>query len=329
MEPVLPPELEKDIFKTTALLHPKMMLNLMLAAHRVRTWIEPLLYGVLTFSTDSSSSKDPVLAAVRSKTPAFLQANVRHIMLKWDPLRPDMPLDIGPVSFVHSEFPRILSTCNQVRSVALFDFAPNIIPALESARELRRLGVSLADLFYGVSFDVDNLLFGVASRELGAGHSRILRLDHPMFAHLTHLSVFDTESTLMVLQLHGFSRADFGLLPELTHLSLCESMPMVNFLPTSHHPINLMLTSCEKLEVLVILLSHVDGSSPLHMLYIDVADPRLVLMPTTNQEYEVDWECGARGGRDFWERAEMFVAKKRRGEIKPASRCYIETDDGI
>jgi hypothetical protein len=35
-------------------------------------------------------------------------------------------------------------------------------------------------------------------------------------------------------------------------------------------------------------------------------------------DYKKDWETGARGGDDFWTRAEAFVARKRKGEIESA-----------
>jgi hypothetical protein len=66
-----------------------------------------------------------------------------------------------------------------------------------------------------------------------------------------------------------------------------------------------------------------------------------------NDGYEQDWFDGVNDGLYFWARAELFIAKKRRGEIKPSSfssfpalagstsdfisgsRCWIEDEDGI
>ncbi|KAJ7256087.1 hypothetical protein C8J57DRAFT_1517809 [Mycena rebaudengoi] len=58
-----------------------------------------------------------------------------------------------------------------------------------------------------------------------------------------------------------------------------------------------------------------------------VDDPRFVLMWLSNDEYAEDWKVGVEGGRDFWVRAELFIAKRKRGEIQPASRYWIEDAD--
>ncbi|KAJ7213780.1 hypothetical protein C8J57DRAFT_288477 [Mycena rebaudengoi] len=44
-------------------------------------------------------------------------------------------------------------------------------------------------------------------------------------------------------------------------------------------------------------------------------------------EYAKDWKVGVEGGRDFWVRAELFVAKRKHGEIQPASRYWIQDTD--
>ncbi|KAJ7255764.1 hypothetical protein C8J57DRAFT_1518054 [Mycena rebaudengoi] len=56
-----------------------------------------------------------------------------------------------------------------------------------------------------------------------------------------------------------------------------------------------------------------------------IDDPRFVMIVV--MRYLEDWLVGANGGTDFWVRAELFVAKKRRGEIQPATRCRIEESD--
>jgi hypothetical protein len=44
-------------------------------------------------------------------------------------------------------------------------------------------------------------------------------------------------------------------------------------------------------------------------------DPRLVLLGGAG--YFTDWVVGTNGGADFWVRVELFVAKKRPGEVEP------------
>ncbi|KAJ6538917.1 hypothetical protein B0H10DRAFT_2203818 [Mycena sp. CBHHK59/15] len=45
-----------------------------------------------------------------------------------------------------------------------------------------------------------------------------------------------------------------------------------------------------------------------------VQDARFVVLML--EDWRNDWDLGARGGDDFWIRADMFIAEKRRGEIE-------------
>ncbi|KAJ7621361.1 hypothetical protein FB45DRAFT_929027 [Roridomyces roridus] len=281
----LPPEPEREIFETAALLYPEMIFKMLLTARRVHARIEPMLYQTITFGDDTwdpdiTPAWEGLLVAIKSKPSAFLQKHVRHMMVNMYDTRPTT------ASFISSELPEILSSCNQVHSLILFNSSPSIIPALESAPNVRRLGVFLRDLF----------------------GSRVppLRVGHPLFASLTHLEVFDDRSDESV----PWPWADFGLLPELTHLLIYQiyssgSIPL------------LLLASCRKLQVLV------DLYSELPLIDVVVEDPRFVLMAMSASEYEAEWRAGTRGGLDLWDRAAGFVGKRRRGEIKPASRSTL------
>ncbi|KAJ6543046.1 hypothetical protein B0H19DRAFT_1172653 [Mycena capillaripes] len=57
-EPRLPPELEVLIFETAALSHPAAIPKLMLIAHRVKHWVEPLLYTVVFLPLDRRKRSD-------------------------------------------------------------------------------------------------------------------------------------------------------------------------------------------------------------------------------------------------------------------------------
>jgi hypothetical protein len=54
---------------------------------------------------------------------------------------------------------------------------------------------------------------------------------------------------------------------------------------------------------------------PDHETHHSVHDPRFVLMCLTNEDYVADWKVGVDGGKDFWVRAELFLAKRKRGEV--------------
>jgi hypothetical protein len=50
-----------------------------------------------------------------------------------------------------------------------------------------------------------------------------------------------------------------------------------------------------------------------------IDDVRYVCMVVSDEDYLEEWIIATRGGLDFWARADAFIAKKRRGEIKPSS----------
>ncbi|KAJ7444647.1 hypothetical protein B0H11DRAFT_2249922 [Mycena galericulata] len=74
--PFLPPELEREIFELSAHLHPESAPKLLLVAHRVLTWIEPLIYRVISIQGNCA----PVLRMLRSKPTQFFGDNV-HCLL--------------------------------------------------------------------------------------------------------------------------------------------------------------------------------------------------------------------------------------------------------
>ncbi|KAJ7252458.1 hypothetical protein C8J57DRAFT_1237826 [Mycena rebaudengoi] len=123
--------------------------------------------------------------------------------------------------------------------------------------------------------------------------------------------------------------------PALTHLSLKTPEEGGALLAW-------ILAHCPKLRVLIgIFWTHwnsayygpADFASLLlarENWYQSPGDPRLVLMGITDTDAGIaDWQAGARGESDMWARAERFIAKRRRGEIQPASRCWIEDSYSI
>ncbi|KAJ7059521.1 hypothetical protein C8F01DRAFT_1144892 [Mycena amicta] len=74
-DPQLPLELEREIFETTARLHPDMRYPLLFVARRVLIWIEPTLYRTLVFPDHRLST----LLAV--KPPEFFAKTTRHVSI--------------------------------------------------------------------------------------------------------------------------------------------------------------------------------------------------------------------------------------------------------
>ncbi|KAJ7256222.1 hypothetical protein B0H12DRAFT_1112833 [Mycena haematopus] len=87
-----------------------------------------------------------------------------------------------------------------------------------------------------------------------------------------------------------------------------------------------ILGMCKNLHVLICMDLEWRVFAREDIVHID--DDRFVYMHT-QIGWEEDWVTGTKGGVDFWAAAEAFIAKKRRGEIEPNSRCWIEKEDDI
>ncbi|KAJ7446002.1 hypothetical protein B0H11DRAFT_395049 [Mycena galericulata] len=125
--PFLLPELEREIFELSAHLHPGSAPKLLLVAHRVLTWIEPLIYRVISIQGNCA----PVLRMLRSKPTQFFGDNV-HCLLG----------DGVPAA----ELEEILSVCTGIRSLVLFGTSPSSLSAVLSLRP-QKLGMDLYSLF--------------------------------------------------------------------------------------------------------------------------------------------------------------------------------------
>ncbi|KAJ7021969.1 hypothetical protein C8F04DRAFT_1139394 [Mycena alexandri] len=180
----LPTELEREIFECAALLAPECMPKLLLVGRRVKIWIEPLMYRILSIHplqqrTVIRRTLKGLLKAMQVKPLAFFRQHVRNVCF----VRNDNAKDIWGV----------LSTCTGTVNLALFnaDVDSTLLPALAKLR-LQRLSAVLGDLFSTRSAP---------------------DFAHPLFANLTHLDVLDKRD--------GGWAGWVGLptLPRLTHLS--------------------------------------------------------------------------------------------------------------
>ncbi|KAJ7149114.1 hypothetical protein C8R46DRAFT_1126874 [Mycena filopes] len=192
---------------------------------------------------------------------------------------------------VSNNLPEVLSVCTEIQSLIIFRSDPMTL--LRSLRP-RRLYVNIR-----------HLLTDLESPHL-----------YPAFSLLTHLDVLDTFTSPHPSK-HTLDSVitELALFPALTHLAMCECIANAPDI----------LARCTRLVLLVD--QHCSEPKSRHPLTHD--DVRFVSIVLSDQEYIPDWVLGVRGGRDFWARGDMFVAKKRRGEIKPSSRYWIEDGDGI
>ncbi|KAJ7847815.1 hypothetical protein B0H14DRAFT_2510340 [Mycena olivaceomarginata] len=262
----LPVELERKIFEIAAQSNSAFIPTLLLVAHRVKTWLEPMLYSVVVFSDpiDGHVRFDPVRfgSAIQSQT---ISEHVKNLLTPYENF-PLLDLDL------------ILASCSAVQNLVLFPNQSDLLPFL-STMPLRRLSTALTDVFPATGVD----------------------FMHPLFSRLTHLELMDTLTNAVWEEWKGLT-----LIPNLTHLAFLIEKSLAIFQG--------VLAACPALQVLVSLhwgfkgISYAGiGLEPLSQ------DTRFVCMPAP--PLSADWQIGARGGDDFWVRAEKFVAQRVSGQV--------------
>ncbi|KAJ6533396.1 hypothetical protein DFH09DRAFT_1406537 [Mycena vulgaris] len=279
-EPALPVELEREIFETTALIHPGTIFVLLRVARRTRVWIEPLLYRVVRISgyPPFSGMARAILQGLNSesKPASIFQDTVRHLLIQrgtWSP----------------GEAAQVLDACPGIVDLSMDALmaSPAILSPLAKMR-LRRLSVCL------------EMLFG------GPGAIAAIDLTHALFASITHLRLFPIR-----LSSHraGQVCAHLPRLPALTHLCFYLQRD-VNW-----NTLQMLLAECPRLEILANFwfFARADRARALTQ-NPPVHDVRLVMGEYRNRWD--DWEAGARGFPDLWSLAEDFVSRKRSGAIE-------------
>ncbi|KAJ7465986.1 hypothetical protein FB451DRAFT_1402392 [Mycena latifolia] len=216
MESTFPLELEREIFETTALMHPGQIPTLLRVARRVLLWIEPLLYRVISArdAPPYSAQALALLRATKSKPPKFFQDAVRHLLVGFH----------KPWS--REEAVEVLTLCTGVVNLAFFGqlASPAILPILATMR-LLRLSASLVQLL---------------------GGSAAIDPTHALFSSLTHLHVFDRPENLTRILAHP-------ALPALTHLCLNNELPwgVITTLLADRPRLDILLNLWDRAEVMV------------------------------------------------------------------------------
>ncbi|KAJ7834245.1 hypothetical protein B0H14DRAFT_1158961 [Mycena olivaceomarginata] len=84
MTAILPLELEREIFELCALSRTGSIPRLMLVAHRVKDWVEPLLYRVIALNAPFPGfplfTDDIMSSLINRKSPKFFHDTVRHLI---------------------------------------------------------------------------------------------------------------------------------------------------------------------------------------------------------------------------------------------------------
>ncbi|KAJ7739375.1 hypothetical protein B0H16DRAFT_64773 [Mycena metata] len=177
----LPLDLERSIFETTAFNHPSTIPNLMLVAWRVKAWIEPQLYRMVS-STHPRSAHLPVAPFhilsrdLAYKCPSVFRG-VKHLFL----YTTKDTLNVEGV----------LAACASLTDLFLYVPLRGNIPTLASMPSLRRLVLQPRTF---LAFDPD----------------------HPVFRTLTHLELLQISTSAEAEE----ACVKLQLMPKLTHLAL-------------------------------------------------------------------------------------------------------------
>ncbi|KAJ7622346.1 hypothetical protein FB45DRAFT_1061880 [Roridomyces roridus] len=275
--PVLPHELEQEIFVTAAYIEPLAIPKFMLVAWRVKLWVEPLLYRVVMLSGSEADNALGLNAAswypCRSDlfiqslgSPSTLGESIHHLCL---------------VSVDPDRIQPILSAASNVQDLWINNLTRDHWPIV-STMPLRRLHCSLE------AFTLPKIDFR-----------------HPMFSQLTHF-----ELTFVPHFTEDVWSAGLAAIPNLTHFAYNSDLELLSLSPT-------LLRGCESLRALIFLaMAHMPilARSTIDPHLKDLArDPRFVQLVCTR--YVRDWQMGALKGIDYWARADEFISKRRSGEI--------------
>ncbi|KAJ7476530.1 hypothetical protein FB451DRAFT_245227 [Mycena latifolia] len=282
--PRLTPSLERKIFDCVGLLHPEMVPTLLLVAHRVLDWTEPLLYRKITITTQTPHSKSDlaIRRIIQLKPAQFLRDAVRHVVLKtlpWDDLQ-------SGEGWSDADLSNVLRACTGATDLVVTGdlFNPLLLLMLSHMRPTH---------------------LSLAADLITPGQSNTPRFDRPFLQGVSHVHLFDAD----VCAFDSVS-ADWQYwshmceLPALTHLAIpWQTSPEI--IPT-------ILAGLTNLQALILLAdAFVDGEEMSRSLPVD--DARVAIVQT-------NWALGARVGDDFWARADSFFVRKRSGEIEAS--CY-------
>ncbi|KAJ7118434.1 hypothetical protein C8R43DRAFT_1036245 [Mycena crocata] len=289
LDPILPADIEREIFEFAALSDPHCILKIILVAKRVAIWIEPLLYRTLSIEDETDGDRAErcritsrqLLELLQSERlgASFFHQHIHHVAL----------VNISRTS----ELQMILSSCSGIADLGIFRMAPTpaLLP-LFAALPLKRLSLHLQRLFGPSGID----------------------FRHSVFNHITHLDIFPIPSS---------KPTGFGQLPCLTHISfdMPASSQETHACRTFFQDI---LANCRLLEALLLVSGNEDDIlESIGECQYFVDDPRAVLMFVVMDLWLEDWETGAEGGEDYWVQADQFIKKRRSGEVEGKSQIYF------
>ncbi|KAK6995827.1 hypothetical protein R3P38DRAFT_3223330 [Favolaschia claudopus] len=274
--PLLPLEIEREIFETCAVRRPISIPTLMLVAwpmarermvclflhvcwakysseRRIEYRVEPLLFRTIAVGFSVSLEPYPIftwkalLSAVRSKPASFFHTAVRNLCVLDDSL--------------YASTEEVFAACTGVANFSLWSDLP---PTQFAHLRPTRLTSTVAKLF------------------------PLLPPTHNFFSWLTHLEVRHNS-------LPPEAPGDLKLLPALTHLAVYDFRT---------EDIQELFDVCTRLQVLVALFQRTAPT---------IHDRRFVAMVNGGQL--ADWQMAAYLGEDYWTLAEQIVARRPPGPV--------------
>ncbi|KAJ7613207.1 hypothetical protein FB45DRAFT_939145 [Roridomyces roridus] len=280
--PVLPLDLEREIFEFAAYSRPLSLPALMLVAWRVKGWLEPLQYRVLLFQSVFSPrtgqdgkrgypfEDDEHFSRLKDTPVSLLRHSVRHLYLD---------------SVPHEVQDLLMSSCESIENLWFYSATsgPSILRHIGPHSHLKRFHGYLSHLF---------------------GGAQQIDFTHPLFSRLTHLELhldysddLDPSNYPVWIGLAG--------IPNLTHLSFGEG-----FLPVLPG----VVERCTSLRVIVLLSMCTEP-----VVHPVARDVRFVQVE--RPKYTLDWHTGALGGVDYWARAEGMIVGRSAGASDDDCEC--------
>ncbi|KAJ7480852.1 hypothetical protein FB451DRAFT_1446947 [Mycena latifolia] len=290
-EPILPPELERQIFEMASRWdpdYPETVLNVAAVAQRAFEWTKPSL-RVVCFPGDDGLAAALVQHIDSGPNSGLLRTAVRRVWLE-RAASPAVALRLLELS------------TNIIDLVLIGAFCKPDVLRIVSGLELRRLSCVLWHLF---------------------GSSEAINLATALFASVTHLDIADSvehDKGHIFAQLRGMKALTHLAFsdPELSAVSMQQ---ILSARPGGH----------AQLEVVVILFEdNQEGITRAREFAQELAPADLRLVITVVPYRDKDWKVGTRGGADFWKQAEELVSRQsailRRGE-PPESLYWMDYEE--
>ncbi|KAJ7073581.1 hypothetical protein C8F01DRAFT_1360439 [Mycena amicta] len=289
--PYLPRELERLIFRTVALAAPSEARSFLFVAWRVKEWVEPLLYRSLVITPSmhfGTIVSAPILklspytfdTLVQRKPPSFFSNCVQNLLF---------------YSVSSEEIRNVLRICVRTKRLLTHWQSPAPYGALDSLEQLQRLQGVFTKFF-----------------DLKASATNLSTL--PALSHLTHLEVWDKDSTTNSMW------AQILALPALTHLA-CLARRWKLLLPEQRSAILTALHPCGRLHAFIVI-QYAGRPRELDAEPLLKSNPGFVFIQVARSfpgspyvSWPDNWSDGILEGNDFWARADEHIRKRHAGEI--------------